>query len=244
MALPLMLLTAGLHRSRQPSIVDARHGYRPTGRHETAAATLTALITGGVGLGLVSALVMPQVEKVLPDPFEGWSVPTKPTEPDPPPPQADPRTPAPENRITTVPTKLPPVAGESPVVPVSEPDLTPITPVTGQAETGPVADPLPPHVPVWREATRHPRFLDRFQPPYPSAMQREGIEGSCPVSVTINAGGRVTEVRDAGCTDPAFFRATERHALSQWRFVPATRDGTPAETSQTLTVRFRISADR
>jgi protein TonB len=243
MALPLMLLTAGLNRLRQPTIVDPRFAYRPTGRHETAAATLTALITGGVGLTLVTALVMPEVEKVLPDPFDGWSVPAKPVDPAPPTPQTDTKTAPSETRITTVPRTLPPITGDAPAVPHSPADTEPVV-IPGPVDTGPVTDAVPPHVPVWREATRNPRFLDRFQPPYPSTMQREGIEGSCPVSVTINAAGRVTAVRDAGCTDPAFFRATERQALTQWRFVPATRDGTPAETTQTLTVRFRISTDR
>jgi protein TonB len=245
MALPLMLLTAGLGRSRQPSIADARYGYQPTGRHETTAATLTALVTAGVGLSLATALVMPDVIKKVSEPFEGTAIPLTQPKPTPPEPQTDPRTPQSENHITTVVSPLPPVTGESPVVPYTPVDLGPVGPIPGPtADPGPIADPLPPHVPVWREATRHPRFVDRFQPPYPSAMQREGVEGSCPVSVTINAIGRVTSVRDMGCSDPAFFRATERQALSQWRFVPATRDGEAAETTQTLTVRFRITDDR
>lgn len=243
MALPLMLLTTGLNRMRQPSIADARTGYRSSGRHETAAATITALITGGVGLTLVTALAMPEMTKRLPGGTTVINIPIDP--PTPVDTQVKPEVPTSESRITTVPSPLPPITGDAPVIAHEPVDLGPITLIPGpSADPTPMADPTPAHVPVWRDATRHPRFVDRFQPPYPSTMQREGVEGSCPVSVTINSGGRVTAVQDAGCTDPAFFRATERQALTQWRFVPATRDGQPVESSQTLTVRFRISNDR
>lgn len=244
MALPLMLLTAGFARTRQPSVADARYGYQSNGRHETAAATMTALITAGVGLTLATALVIPEMKKKLPDPFEGWSVPTTPAETVPPP--TTDRVPTPEqSSITTVQSPLPPLTGTGPVIPYTPVDLGPIAPIPGPtADPGPIADPPLPHTPLFRAATRNPRFAERFQPPYPSAMQREQVEGDCPVSVTINGAGRVTTVRDLGCTDAAFFRATERQALSQWRFNPATRDGEPVESTQTLTVRFRITDDR
>lgn len=244
MALPLMLLTAGFARSRHPSVADARYGYQSTGRHETTAATLTALITAGVGLALATALVMPGVTRKVPDPFEGWSVPAKPADPTPPPPATDPVASPRDSHITTVTSPLPPLTNDGPLVTLAPVDFGPIAPIPGPAaDPGPIADPVPPHTPVWRDASRNPRFADRFQPPYPSAMQREGIEGRCPVSVTINAAGRVTAVRDMGCADPAFFRATERQALSQWRFNPATRDGVAVESTQTLTVVFRITND-
>jgi len=243
MALPLMLLTAGLARSRQPTIADARYGYQSSGRHETAAATITALITAGVGLTLATALVIPDaVTRILPDP-EVHFIPADPPKPDPAP-RPDPM-PQSQSHITTVPSPLPPVTNEGPAIPYTPFDPGPVTPTVGPSDPGPIADPLPlPHTPVWRDASRNPRFADRFQPPYPSALQREGVEGRCPVSVTISAAGRVTAVRDMGCADPAFFRATERQALSQWRFNPATRDGEPVESTQQLSVVFRITNDR
>jgi len=99
------------------------------------------------------------------------------------------------------------------------------------------------HVPQFRPALRDPHYAANFQPPYPLAQQREGTEGRCPVSVSIGANGRVLAVRDAGCSDPAFFRATERQALHSWHFEPATRDGVAVPSEQTLTVQFRIAQE-
>ena len=81
-----------------------------------------------------------------------------------------------------------------------------------------------------------------LQPPYPASEQRAGREGSVTVRVTIGADGRVRSVEKLSATSDAFWLATERQALRAWRFRPATLDGRPVESVQTLTVRFRIDA--
>ncbi len=43
-------------------------------------------------------------------------------------------------------------------------------------------------------------------------------------------------------TSDAFFQATLRHALRNWRFKPATVDGRAIESSKVMTVRFEIDA--
>jgi protein TonB len=41
-------------------------------------------------------------------------------------------------------------------------------------------------------------------------------------------------------TSDAFWQATQRHALSRWRFKPATVDGRPVESSKVLSIRFQL----
>jgi protein TonB len=81
-----------------------------------------------------------------------------------------------------------------------------------------------------------------LQPPYPASEQRAGSEGTVVVLLTIGADGRVKAVRRVSAASDAFWRATERHALRHWRFKPATVDGVPVESTQRLTVHFRLDA--
>lgn len=108
-------------------------------------------------------------------------------------------------------------------------DTTPTTPT--------VVTP-PPHVPVRRDAT----ILggSSLQPPYPASEIRNEREGVVRVRVTIDESGRVIAVQQVSATSEAFFQATQRQALSRWRFRPATEDGRPVQSSQTLTVHFRL----
>ena len=100
----------------------------------------------------------------------------------------------------------------------------------------------PPPAPVFNGATRDPRFADAFTPPYPIALQREGLEGSVTVRVTINEQGRVTACELVKATAKAFFDETREQALKRWRFRPATSDGVPVISQQTLTVHFQLDA--
>ena len=96
-------------------------------------------------------------------------------------------------------------------------------------------------VPIFKAAFRDPRFSRDFQPEYPVGKLRLEIEGSVTVRVLVGTDGRVRQVQVLRATDPDFARATEKQALKAWRFKPATRDGTPVEDWQTLTVRFDIN---
>lgn len=79
-----------------------------------------------------------------------------------------------------------------------------------------------------------------LQPPYPAAEQRAQREGVVRIRVTIGPDGRVTAVERLSATSDAFWLATQRQALSRWRFRPATLDGHPVEGSQVMTVQFRL----
>lgn len=235
MALPFLILSAA---SREAAFATNVGGYRPGGAHRPVAAALSLTIAGGIGAALVFALVAPSIEEFFPAPMTGTNIPVEPVEPEPTPqPTAQP----PVSIITgvrplvEVPRFTPPVIGE--IVPDPGPLTTVIPPDFGNGGGVVIA---PPHVPVFRTATRNSRYADRFQPAYPPAMERQEIEGRCPVNVTISASGRVTAVRDNGCANETFFNATQRQAMSNWRFNPATRDGLAVESTQDIAVKFEI----
>lgn len=162
---------------------------------------------------------------------------------DPPPPEPVEQTV--EKPIKTRPTEQQPTATD-PIVPGAQGDPV----ITGGTGAGDGIDPGPtiilppidpPHVPVLVDAGIDPRALSQFQPDYPGAMIRQGLEGAVTVRVTINAEGRVTDIARISATDESFWLATQRHALRKWRFRPATRDGVPVATTKTLTVRFTLT---
>jgi protein TonB len=95
--------------------------------------------------------------------------------------------------------------------------------------------------PIFKGALRDPKFARDFQPDYPVGKLRLEIEGSVTVRVLVGTDGRVRQVQIVQASDSDFARATEKQALTSWRFKPATRDGVPVEDWQTLTVRFDIN---
>jgi len=178
----------------------------------------------------------------------------KPLDPPPPPPE-----PKPEIAATDPAPPAPPLFAPKPIVetplpsldgpetssdpqpnPLPAPGFTPGgtgTIIAPRIEPTPTPTPAPP---VLRDAVRDPRYAANFQPPYPSRLLRLDVEGTATVRVLIGPDGHVSKVEVVSATDPEFGRATERQALSKWRFKPATRDGTPVPSWQTLTVRFTI----
>ncbi|BBD99277.1 energy transducer TonB [Sphingobium amiense] len=101
--------------------------------------------------------------------------------------------------------------------------------------------PLPPADPVLTDAQIDPRALPAFQPDYPGAMIRQGLDGKVTVRVSIGADGRVTAIEKISASDDSFWETTQRHALRKWRFRPATRDGVPVASTKVLTVRFTLT---
>lgn len=179
------------------------------------------------------------IDTVITRPFETYAVPE---EKAPPP---EPVETTIEQPIRTRPTQQQPTAAE-PIVTGAQGDPV----VIGSAGTGEGIDPGPtiilppadpPRAPVLVDAGIDPRALPQFQPDYPGAMIRQGLEGSVTVRVTINAEGRVTDIARVSATDESFWLATQRHALRKWRFRPATRDGVPVATTKVMTVRFTLT---
>ncbi|MBC2776230.1 energy transducer TonB [Parasphingopyxis marina] len=102
----------------------------------------------------------------------------------------------------------------------------------------PAPPPPPPPEPEFLQAQIHPSGL---QPPYPSRLLRQEVEGTCTVRVHVAANGRVDAAEAVRSTNPAFCEATTGHALRRWRFEPATRGGRPVDSWQQHTVVFQIN---
>jgi periplasmic protein TonB len=98
-----------------------------------------------------------------------------------------------------------------------------------------------PPTPIFKAAVRDPRFAGSFQPNYPTGLLQREVEGRVTIKVLIGTDGRVRQATIVSASHPDFAAATEKQALKQWRFQPATRDGKPVEDWQTLTVRFDIN---
>lgn len=94
--------------------------------------------------------------------------------------------------------------------------------------------------PVFKTAQVNPRFIKALQPAYPPGMIREEREGVVTVRVLIGTDGRVRAVEIIKADETVFLEATRKQALSKWRFLPATRDGTPVESWREMTVRFEL----
>jgi protein TonB len=142
------------------------------------------------------------------------------------------------------------------VIPTPVPSLpsTPTSPIPSGLTDGPATTPpsgagerevavnIPPQRPIPPPTRVEARFDPRaeLQPPYPASEQRAEREGEVRLRVTIGANGRVIAATRLSATTEAFWRATERQALSRWRFKPATLGGQPVESSKTLTVHFQL----
>lgn len=237
MALPFLIFARA---SAQPELAGpSRYGAARNPMQRALSAGAALAIAGGIGSALVLALVAP---KLAPD---DWGTiiahPVEVPKTDPVEPTVEPKREVRRTIITVPDSPLPPIGDNSIEVKIDNtPEFVPPTPDVGTAPTGGGIRLDPPAAPIFREATRDPRFARDFQPAYPAAREREGIEGRCPVTVTIAPSGRVTSVASNGCNDSAFFAATERQALRSWRFRPATRDGVAVESTQAIAVTFRM----
>lgn len=196
------------------------------------------------GLVLAIFLLLPKevLTTYVPQTLIGKNIPADPPPPEKTetPPKAKQAVPIPAGPQPTAPNReviLPPVGGE---VLTGGGDMMS---GGGDGGTGIVQPPLETTPdPVLVAASIDPRARRSFQPEYPGAMIRQGAGGWVKVRVTIGPDGRVAGIEKLSATDEAFWTATQRHALRAWRFRPATRDGVPVESSQVLTVRFRLDS--
>ena len=86
-----------------------------------------------------------------------------------------------------------------------------------------------------------PQFTGRNpQPPYPPGMQRLNIEGAVMVRVLVGVDGRPVRIEAVKVDQDAFFAATRDWGMKNWRFRPATRDGTAFQEWRMMTVRFEM----
>lgn len=246
MAIPLMILADPRNWRAQPAMEYGSGGYQTGGTHKTLSAAVALGAATLMVAGLATALVAPEIIRDQFEPTRARNIPIPPPTPTEPndPPKAQPR----ETDIL-IPRPLDPLPTTSDNAPMAEilPSFDPgpyIIPSAGTGTgSGPSVAPTPPQPPepVYRGPSINTRYARDFQPSYPLARQREGVEGRCTVRVTIAPSGRVTAVENVACADSAFFEATQRQALRNWRFNPATRDGVAVESTLNQTVVFRIN---
>lgn len=163
----------------------------------------------------------------------------------------DPPPPPPNEKITETPI-APAINTVKPIIdtplrddftPLPKEDVPVFTTDAGGGDEGAEGfrEPVKPPLPVFKASVRDPRFARNFQPDYPPGLLLKELEGTATVKVLIGADGRVRQVIVLRATHPDFGKATEKQALREWRFKPATRDGVAVEDWQTLTVRFDIT---
>jgi periplasmic protein TonB len=160
-----------------------------------------------------------------------------------------------EQKIETQSPEIKPIFVPDPIVDTQPKTLPPIR--TGNEETteiatfdgkgdaadlgiDPIIKPVDPPPPLFRSATRDPRYARDFQPNYPPGLLQKEIEGTATLRVLIGPDGRVREAQVVRASHPDFGKAAVKQALDAWRFKPATRGDTPVEDWQTLSVRFTI----
>lgn len=87
-----------------------------------------------------------------------------------------------------------------------------------------------------------PVSLVRRRPVYPAAALRRGVEGHVDVTFTVSETGRVSDVRVLSSNPGTLFNQAALDAVRQWRFQPATRDGSPVPARLEVRIRFEMDA--
>ena len=83
-----------------------------------------------------------------------------------------------------------------------------------------------------------PTATRKVDPAYPLQLMRENVEGTVIVYAVIHADGSVGAVRVLRGIDDRI-DPFARQAISQWKFRPATKHGTPVDVEATFLIPFR-----
>jgi protein TonB len=79
------------------------------------------------------------------------------------------------------------------------------------------------------------------RPEYPELARAARVCGEVILQAVILCDGSVTEAEVLRCTTPGFgFEESAVHAVEQWRYLPATQDGTPVAVYFTIIVDFNL----
>jgi TonB family protein len=85
-----------------------------------------------------------------------------------------------------------------------------------------------------------PMATRKVDPAYPTQLMRENVHGTVILYAVIHADGSVGDVRVLRGVEQRLDRyATE--AVQQWKFDPATKNGTPVDVEATFQIPFRPS---
>lgn len=82
------------------------------------------------------------------------------------------------------------------------------------------------------------RLLSQVQPIYPMLAKNQRVSGDVVIDALIDANGKVTSMKVI--SGPALLHQAAKDALRQWKFQPATLDGSPVSMHLTVKLQFRI----
>ncbi|MDY6903548.1 MAG: energy transducer TonB [Thermodesulfobacteriota bacterium] len=82
--------------------------------------------------------------------------------------------------------------------------------------------------------------LVQAPPSYPLRARRLGIEGRVTVSFIVNESGHVENIQILSADPENVFENSVRQCVSQWRFKPATVDGTPVKVRRVMPIKFKL----
>lgn len=211
---------------------------------DPAGVTLSLAMCGVIGFGLT--LATPNIARHVTTILIGEPIPLTPDPPpiDQPKPQPETKTlkpvpTPPRDPIDMTKSMVTPALGAETGALIELPPTNTLTAGTG-TEIGTV---IPPHTPVLLGPTLDSRYMDYFQPAYPSDMRLGEREGRVVVRVLIGTDGRVKAVEQVSAASPSFFEATRKQALAKWRFKPGTKDGVAIEAWHTMAVRFVLDEE-
>jgi TonB family protein len=88
------------------------------------------------------------------------------------------------------------------------------------------------------EDLSQPMATRKVDPAYPAQLMRENVHGTVILYAVIHADGSVGNIRILRGADQRLDRYAAE-AVSQWKFDPATKKGTPVDVEATFQIPFR-----
>ncbi|MAC99897.1 energy transducer TonB [Pseudomonas abyssi] len=216
-----------------------------------------ALLVALLLFGLMLALIMPSndpppqssellrvgvarsVQESRTEPADPLQPPERPTPPEQPPevapqPQVTPQVPALDLNIDVPQLNTRIDMGAAPALP----------PLQAAAQPAPApSSPAPVSAPPPGSAEEVTPLVD-IPPEYPRRALAAGIEGQVTLQFTVNAEGRVENIRILSAEPPGVFERAARRAVSRWRFAPRRENGVAVSREVSKTMNFRLEGRR
>jgi TonB family protein len=85
-----------------------------------------------------------------------------------------------------------------------------------------------------------PRLISSTRPMYPVLAKQASVEGDVVVSAEIDATGKVIGAK--ATTGPMYLRQAAVDAVRNWKYDPATINGTPTSAQISIKIQFRLGA--
>ena len=179
------------------------------------------------------------VQESRTEPADPLQPPERPTPPEQPPevapqPQVTPQVPALDLNIDVPQLNTRIDMGAAPALP----------PLQAAAQPAPApSSPAPVSAPPPGSAEEVTPLVD-IPPEYPRRALAAGIEGQVTLQFTVNAEGRVENIRILSAEPPGVFERAARRAVSRWRFAPRRENGVAVSREVSKTMNFRLEGRR